>query len=124
MFYCFLIGKRVVIVHALIKKTRQTPDKELKLALDAERGWLGAFRARLKALGWIEGQNLVIENAFADILAWRAHALAVAGTAATFRARERIAAFALSNRLSIATAGVALVEASRANSGTPPRPSA
>ena len=31
-FYCFLIGKRVVIVHAFIKKTRQTPDKELKLA--------------------------------------------------------------------------------------------
>ena len=31
-FYCFLIGKRVVIVHAFIKKTAQTPDKELKLA--------------------------------------------------------------------------------------------
>ena len=31
-FYCFLIGKRVVIVHAFIKKTQQTPDKELKLA--------------------------------------------------------------------------------------------
>jgi phage-related protein len=30
--YCFLIGKRVVIVHAFIKKTQQTPDKELKLA--------------------------------------------------------------------------------------------
>ncbi len=31
-FYCFLIGKRVVIVHAFIKKSQQTPDKELKLA--------------------------------------------------------------------------------------------
>jgi phage-related protein len=31
-FYCFLIGKRVVIVHAFIKKTQQMPDKELKLA--------------------------------------------------------------------------------------------
>jgi phage-related protein len=31
-FYCFLIAKRVVIVHAFIKKTPQTPDKELKLA--------------------------------------------------------------------------------------------
>jgi len=31
-FYCFLIRKRVVIVHALIKKTEQTPDKELALA--------------------------------------------------------------------------------------------
>jgi len=31
-FYCFLIGKRVVIVHAFIKKTQQTPDRELKLA--------------------------------------------------------------------------------------------
>lgn len=31
-FYCFLIGKRVVVVHAFVKKTQQTPDKELKLA--------------------------------------------------------------------------------------------
>ena len=31
-FYCFLVGKRVVVVHAFIKKTQQTPDKELKLA--------------------------------------------------------------------------------------------
>ncbi len=30
--YCFLVGKRVVVVHAFIKKTQQTPDKELKLA--------------------------------------------------------------------------------------------
>ena len=31
-FYCYLLGKRIVIVHAFIKKTQQTPDKELKLA--------------------------------------------------------------------------------------------
>ena len=31
-FYCFLVGKRIVIVHAFVKKTEQTPDKELKLA--------------------------------------------------------------------------------------------
>jgi phage-related protein len=31
-FYCYLAGRRVVIVHAFIKKTQQTPDKELKLA--------------------------------------------------------------------------------------------
>ena len=30
--YCYLVGKRIVIVHAFIKKTQQTPDKELKLA--------------------------------------------------------------------------------------------
>ena len=31
-FYCFLLGRRVVVVHAFTKKTQQTPDKELKLA--------------------------------------------------------------------------------------------
>ena len=31
-FYCFQIGKRVIIVHAFIKKSQETPDKELKLA--------------------------------------------------------------------------------------------
>ena len=30
--YCFVVGKRVVVVHAFIKKTQQTPDHELKLA--------------------------------------------------------------------------------------------
>ncbi len=29
---CFLVGKRVVIVHAFVKKTEQTPDKKLALA--------------------------------------------------------------------------------------------
>ena len=31
-FYCFQIGKRVVVLHAFIKKSPQTPDRELKLA--------------------------------------------------------------------------------------------
>lgn len=31
-FCCFLLGRRVVIVHAFVKKTQQTPEKELKLA--------------------------------------------------------------------------------------------
>ena len=31
-FYCFLVGRRIVILHAFIKKTTQTPDKDLKLA--------------------------------------------------------------------------------------------
>jgi phage-related protein len=31
-FYCFLLGRRVVVVHAFIKKTQQTPDKDLKIA--------------------------------------------------------------------------------------------
>ena len=31
-FYCYLIGRRVVVLHAFIKKTQQTPDSELKLA--------------------------------------------------------------------------------------------
>jgi phage-related protein len=31
-FYCFMVDKRIVVLHAFIKKTRQTPDQELKLA--------------------------------------------------------------------------------------------
>lgn len=29
--YCFLVGKRVVILHAFIKKSQETPARELKL---------------------------------------------------------------------------------------------
>ena len=45
-------------------------------AQDAERLWMPALRAKLKALGWIEGQNLVIESAFADAKVERLAALA------------------------------------------------
>ncbi len=31
-FFCTLIGRRIVILHGFIKKTQQTPAKELKLA--------------------------------------------------------------------------------------------
>src|SRR5205814_113153 len=31
-FYCFLVGRRVVVLHAFIKKSQETPDRELKLA--------------------------------------------------------------------------------------------
>jgi phage-related protein len=31
-FYCFLTGRRAVILHAFVKKSQQTPDQELKLA--------------------------------------------------------------------------------------------
>ncbi len=31
-FYCFMVGKQVTVLHAFIKKTQQTPDRELKLA--------------------------------------------------------------------------------------------
>ena len=31
-FYCFVIGKKVIILHAFTKKTQETPEQELKLA--------------------------------------------------------------------------------------------
>ena len=31
-FYCFLMGKRISIVHAFIKKTAATPEREQKIA--------------------------------------------------------------------------------------------
>ena len=31
-FYCFLVGQRVVVLHAFIKKSQQTPEQEIKLA--------------------------------------------------------------------------------------------
>lgn len=52
-----------------------------------------------------------VDPAFAEILAWRAQAIAVAGSAATFAARERIATFALRNRLPSACASAPIVEA-------------
>ena len=30
--YCFHVGRRITVVHAFIKKTQETPPKELKLA--------------------------------------------------------------------------------------------
>jgi phage-related protein len=31
-FYCFLVGKQISFVHAFIKKSEATPDRELKIA--------------------------------------------------------------------------------------------
>jgi phage-related protein len=31
-FYCFMLGRRVVVLHAFIKKSQETPDRELRLA--------------------------------------------------------------------------------------------
>ena len=31
-FYCFITGQRIIILHAIIKKTQNLPDKELKIA--------------------------------------------------------------------------------------------
>ncbi len=32
VFYCFVIGRRVVILHAFVKKTQETPEQELRIA--------------------------------------------------------------------------------------------
>jgi len=32
VFYCFLTGQRAVILHAFVKKARQTPEQELRIA--------------------------------------------------------------------------------------------
>ena len=31
-FYCFLAGRRVIVLHAFIKKSQSTPDREIRLA--------------------------------------------------------------------------------------------
>jgi phage-related protein len=31
-FYCFLVGQRIIVLHAFIKKTSATPEPELKIA--------------------------------------------------------------------------------------------
>ena len=32
VFYCALVGKRIVMLHSFIKKTQKTPPRELKIA--------------------------------------------------------------------------------------------
>ena len=32
VFYCFIVGQRVVILHAFVKKTEDTPKQELRIA--------------------------------------------------------------------------------------------
>ncbi len=31
-FYCYLVGQRIIILHAFIKKTQETPENEMKIA--------------------------------------------------------------------------------------------
>lgn len=31
-FYCTMVGREIVILHSFIKKTQETPDRELKTA--------------------------------------------------------------------------------------------
>ena len=33
IFYCTLMGKRIVVLHGFIKKTQKTPHKELEIAI-------------------------------------------------------------------------------------------
>jgi phage-related protein len=36
-FYCFVLGRRVIVLHAFIKKSQETPDRELRLARKRHR---------------------------------------------------------------------------------------
>ncbi|MFC7419672.1 type II toxin-antitoxin system RelE/ParE family toxin [Iodobacter arcticus] len=33
VFYCFLVGKKIVVLHSFVKKTQETPRRELQLAI-------------------------------------------------------------------------------------------
>ena len=33
VFYCFLVGKKIVMLHSFVKKTQETPKKELNIAI-------------------------------------------------------------------------------------------
>jgi len=42
VFYCFVIAQRIVILHAFVKKTPNTPEQELKIARKRMKGvWNG-----------------------------------------------------------------------------------
>ncbi len=79
---------------------------DVRPALDSAAGRLG-YEVRYHLVAKRED----LDAAFADILKSRAQALAVAGGAATFAARERIADFALRNRLPSSCAAASLVDA-------------
>ena len=40
-FYCFILARRIVVLHAFIKKSQETPDRELKLARKRLKELLG-----------------------------------------------------------------------------------
>ena len=37
-FYCYVVGQRIVILHAFIKKTQTTPEQDLKIARKRLKG--------------------------------------------------------------------------------------
>ena len=39
-FYCFFSGRRALVLHAFVKKSQQTPDRELKMARKRMKGVL------------------------------------------------------------------------------------
>ena len=39
-FYCFVSGRRALVLHAFVKKSQQTPDRELKMARKRMKGVL------------------------------------------------------------------------------------
>jgi phage-related protein len=41
VFYCFLVERRVLILHAFVKKTEETPKQELRIARRRMREVLG-----------------------------------------------------------------------------------
>ena len=43
VFYCFLIGKKVMIVHSFVKKTQETPKRELRVAISRMQEVKNAF---------------------------------------------------------------------------------
>jgi len=42
-FYCFLSGQRIIILHSFVKKTQETPRRELKVALKHMKEVKNAF---------------------------------------------------------------------------------
>jgi phage-related protein len=41
VFYCFVVGRRVVILHAFVKKTQDIPKQELRIARKRMKEVLG-----------------------------------------------------------------------------------
>lgn len=43
VFYCFLIGKKIMIIHSFVKKTQETPKRELRVAISRMQEVKNAF---------------------------------------------------------------------------------
>jgi phage-related protein len=42
MFYCTLVGRKIVMLHVFVKKTEKTPPKELTVARKRMKEWKDA----------------------------------------------------------------------------------